>query len=1475
MFRRRTPRRAWPGRAVVWAAVLAAIFPVLAVAAPVSASAAGVRPAAAVGGAVSRASARAGGTADSTATAPAPTTGAAPVRRACPTPKPGYAACDALIRTDAAGHQGMLAAGVTPLGYGPADLQSAYALPSATAGKGATVAIVDAYDDPTAESDLAAYRSQYGLPPCTTANGCFRKVNQDGGSEPPTRDAGWAEEISLDLDMVSAACPNCHILLVEADDDSVQNLGIAENEAVALGAKYVSNSYGTSPLDDVPTAELQQWDTAYYDHPGVVITAATGDDGWNGYQSTEFPASSPHVVAVGGTTLTRDPSSPRGWSESVWEDTGGGSGCSGLPQPSWQTLPGPTGRADCGRVVADVSADADPDTGVAVYDTYGGVEGWTVIGGTSAATPLIAAVYALAGTPVGGTYPASYLYANPSALNGVSTGNNWSSGDLGNCITVSSNGQAFWPAYMCNGEPGYNAPSGLGTPEGVAAFQAGPLGEVTGTVRDTAGRPLAGITVSIGSGTAITDAHGRYATTALDGSYSATAAEFGYASQSVSVTVASGATATADFTLSKDPTATVSGTVTDASGHGWPLYAQVQVPGTPVSTYTNPVTGRYQVTLPVTGAAYTLDASAVYPGYQAGTASVTPATAGASQDFGLTVDPMSNCAAPGYQPVYNGYRQTFSTGTTPAGWTLSNFAGDGGVGWVFDNPQHLRNDTGGSGGFAYVTGIQDYLGATMTTQPLDLSGDQDPVLQFDTNVWGEGDVWVSPNGGQSWTTVFSSASSDYPTGPVPTTETIPLPASAAGQPDVLVRFLFSGDYQEVDNIFVGELSCAPTAGGLVVGQVRDRNTGQPVDGAQVSVGGAAATTVPAPDDPAVGGGLYWLFSGAGTQALAASAPFGYSPAAADVTVTGGAVTRADLTLAAPRLALSPGRVAGAAATGSGAATEHLTVANTGSAPTTVTLDAQQGPFTVAGQPTDTAAGTAAETARAAAGPPLRTVAGHFGPGLPGKPDGPAVQPAAVPSAAGLAQPGGGDTSWVPVAHFPEDVYDDAAAEDPATGQVYVVGGVNTLGVYLASAEAWMFSPASGTWTQLPDMASQREAPAAAFIGGKLYVTGGADPSDVVNQTALEIYDPRTGQWSAGAPVPHAYYGSATAVLDGKMYVIGGCDINSQCRYRNVQVYDPATNTWAQAAPYPRPISFGACGGIGGKLYCAGGYDNNLGHGTAAAYVYNPQANAWSPIASMPIDLWGGAYAAANGQLLVSGGVTSGPIISGFGEEVTNQGFTYNPATSAWTPLPNAADTVYRGGSACGLYQVGGIAGTYESVYAAPADTAQQLPGYGGCDGGAGVPWLSLSHSQLTLAPGQRATVTVTLNAADPSVSQPGTYTATLTAEASTPYLSPVANVALAASPPRTWGELSGTVEGKACDGSTAALAGVAVQIDSAAGSWTLTTDTSGQYAIWLDAGDSPLTLIATDPDYLAQAVTASLTARKTTTVNLTLSQAGC
>jgi N-acetylneuraminic acid mutarotase len=1424
----RTPRGVLPGLLVVCAGVLAMALPVSAIAAPVSASAVTARsPAAAhqVGLAHASLVGRTGNADNAAApgrsASPSPV-GSAPVRPVCAPVKPGYMRCDSLIRTDAAGHQGMLAAGVTPAGYGPADLQSAYALPSKTAGKGATVAIVDAYDDPVAESDLAVYRSTYGLPPCTTANGCFRKINQNGGSEPPAQNESWATEISVDLDMVSAVCPNCRILLVEADDDSSQSLGAAEDEAVAQGAKYVSDSWGTEE-SYIQKGQEATWDREYFDHPGVAITAASGDEGYQ----VSYPAASRDVVAVGGTTLTRDPSSPRGWSETVWDGTG--SGCSAYEsKPSWQTDTGCTNRTD-----NDVAAIADPDTGVAVYDSWG-VEGWTVLGGTSVATPIIASAYALAGTPAGGTYPGSYPYANPSALNKVTSGSN------GTCS----------PAYLCTGEPGYNGPSGLGTPEGVAAFQAGPHGQVSGTVRDSTGRPVPGVTVSIGLASAVTDASGRYATTALDGSYRASAAKFGYASQTASVTVARDATATLNFTLTKYPTGIISGKVTDASGHGWPLYAQIRVAGTSATAYTNPVTGRYQIALPVTGSAYTLDTSAIYPGYQASDTSVTPAAGGVQQNIGLSVNPLS-CSAPGYQPVYHGYTQTFSTGARPAGWTETS--GPASQNWVFNDPEHVPNYTGGSGGFALADGV----GSVMYTPAINLSGDPHPVLRFDTDMQPGSLISVSTDG-ESWFPAFV-ANTEVPG---PATETVPLPM-AARQPDVELEFQADYEDWEVDNVFVGELGCAAVPGGLVVGQALDRNTGQPVDGAQVArAGSPAVTTAPSPGDPDVGGGLYWLFSPVGQQTLTASAS-GYSPATATVTVASGAVTQADFALAAPRLAIRPGAITGTAPMGGGAVTERLTVANTGSAPATVSLDAQQGTFTMAGQP---AGRGLAGSARAAAAP-VRTISGHFGPGLAGQPGGPPASAARAPAQQGGGdRPDGSDTSWTPIAHFPEDQADMAGATDPATGRVYAVGGDESS--QGDSSAAWVFTPAAGTWSQLPDMSYEREAPAAAFIGGKLYVTAGYDSADTDDQPALEIYDPSTGLWSSGAPIPHPYYGSATAVVGGKMYVIGGCSTGS-CGYRNTQVYNPATNTWHQAAAYPLPVAFPSCGGIGGTLYCAGGYDGQLGYGTAAAYAYNPQTRAWTRIASLPIDLWASTYASANGQLLVSGGITR------FDDELTNQGFAYDPAAAAWTPLPNAADTVYRAGSACGLYQIGGYTVSPQSQVSY-ADTAEQLPGYGECDGGTGVPWLSASLGNSTLRPGQQTTITVTLNPAGSSISQPGSYTATLWADAATPYLAPQASVTLDATPPRSWGELAGTVHGTACHGTTSALAGASVQVDSAAGSWTLTTDSNGRYATWLDTSDSPLTVIVSDgPGWRAQAVTARLTAGKITTLNVALSPAGC
>ncbi|MFJ1754292.1 peptidase S8 [Kitasatospora sp. NPDC088134] len=366
--------------------------------------------------------------------------------RACDTLAKGDTmACHALRVTSTT--EAVQALGVTPnatpSGYGPADLLSAYKLP-ANGGAGMTIAIVDAYNDPNAESDMAVYRAQYGLPACTKASGCFKQVNQTGGSSLPANNSGWAGEISLDLDMVSAIAPNAHIILVEASSATMGNLGTSVNTAVSLGAKFVSNSYGGGE-----SSADTSYDSSYFNHPGVAITVSSGDSAYG----AQYPAASKYVTAVGGTALKKA-SNTRGWTESVWltnSTEGTGSGCSKYDtKPTWQK---DTGCSK--RTIADVSAVADPATGVAVYQTYGG-SGWAVYGGTSAAAPIIAGVYALAGTPATGTSPASFPYAHTTSLFDVTTGNN------GSCS----------PSYLCTATTGYDGPTGLGTPNGTAAFHS-------------------------------------------------------------------------------------------------------------------------------------------------------------------------------------------------------------------------------------------------------------------------------------------------------------------------------------------------------------------------------------------------------------------------------------------------------------------------------------------------------------------------------------------------------------------------------------------------------------------------------------------------------------------------------------------------------------------------------------------------------------------------------------------------------------------------------------------------------------------------------------------------------------------------------------------------------------------------------------------------------------------------------------------
>ncbi len=485
-------------------------------------------------------------------------------RSICPAPAPGHATCLALalVAQTAQAREHTHPVGIaatTPttapspasgdFGLRPQDLHSAYALPT-SAPSTQTIALVDAYNDLNAKADLEAYSAEFGLPLCTA--GCFSQVNELGessnlpfpqtpadltaqetlckGSEAGETNEkkeereeaclaveeaqGWSVEISLDIETAHAVCQNCHIALVESESSDYSDFENAENTAARLGANEISNSWGGPEC----TTEGCVSDSSAFNHPGVVITASAGDDGFLNWleeprwASANFPASSPQVVAVGGTRLERLGADGEWTGESVWNDGGksgghkdghgaSGGGCSShfTAQP-WQQSVAGWSSVGCGskRAVADVAADGDPYSGLAVYDTSPACETayeeahvehvvhWCTIGGTSLSSPLIAATFALAGGANGAAYPARTLYE--SAANAPATLH-----DITSDITTGSNGECATPfdgatglpsctsaaeaKTSCSSEPiclagtGYDGPTGVGTPDGLAAFE--------------------------------------------------------------------------------------------------------------------------------------------------------------------------------------------------------------------------------------------------------------------------------------------------------------------------------------------------------------------------------------------------------------------------------------------------------------------------------------------------------------------------------------------------------------------------------------------------------------------------------------------------------------------------------------------------------------------------------------------------------------------------------------------------------------------------------------------------------------------------------------------------------------------------------------------------------------------------------------------------------------------------------------------
>jgi subtilase family serine protease len=367
-------------------------------------------------------------------------------RRVCDHEQPeGSAACNARVKVDPSGKP---QTGGTPSGLSPAQMRAAYNLGSGVTSVNRTVAVIIAYDNPNIFNDLKTYSTQFGLTQmsnCSVATGttthpCFQKVDQNGGTNYPAFNSGWAMESAMDVQTIHAICQNCNILLVEAASNSYSNIFTAFNRAVTMGATVLSNSYSSDEY-----ADQGQYDQ-YLNRPGIAMTFSSGDAGFG----PQFPAASQYVTAVGGTTLNMNGTQVT--SETAW--SGSGSGCSLYSaKPAFQT-----DSACANRTIADVSAVADPNTGAAVYFTGAGVGkngrgSWYVIGGTSLSAPLVAGVYALAGVP-SGTQANSLPYSNTSSLRDILTGSN------GSCSG----------SYLCTAQPGFDGPTGLGSPIGLAAF---------------------------------------------------------------------------------------------------------------------------------------------------------------------------------------------------------------------------------------------------------------------------------------------------------------------------------------------------------------------------------------------------------------------------------------------------------------------------------------------------------------------------------------------------------------------------------------------------------------------------------------------------------------------------------------------------------------------------------------------------------------------------------------------------------------------------------------------------------------------------------------------------------------------------------------------------------------------------------------------------------------------------------------------
>jgi N-acetylneuraminic acid mutarotase len=1002
----------------------------------------------------------------------------------------------------------------------------------------------------------------------------------------------------------------------------------------------------------------------------------------------------------------------------------------------------------------------------------------------------------------------------------------------------------------------------------VAAFSfapgacGGPSGTLNGTVTDSvSGDPIGGATVNANGFSTTTDANGFYQFVLAVGIYDVTASAYGYFSQTVNgVTVTEGGVTTQDFALDPAPSVTVQGIVHDNSGHGWPLYARIDIEGFPDGPiFTNPSTGQYDVEL-FEGTSYTFNVNAISPGYNTETRSVIPPPGGSQEDFGLTVD-FEACVAPGYEAgqtftnvwrkegadylgpaheivdissiaagessvqirfrYYNadfefwwqldnvtlpGLSEAFEDDGTPPGWTVLIDGIDTSMEWRFDNPCDRDNFTGGSGGFAIAD--SDCLGldddpedTSLLTPTLDLSSEPTVLLEFDTDF--------------DW---------------------------------------FNNGLDEIVDVDVGigTPGCNPIPGGLIIGTVLDGNTSNGVNGATVTSDNApedTATSFSTPEDAKLSEGFYILFS-----SLTGLNPYTASKASYGtdnhlVNVVADSVVLQNFALGAGILETDPDVLEATVELGN-TETSQLTITNTGTFAASFELQEGNGL-------TNSLQGSIS----GGKGAPVKRIKGDFFPGRNADSAWPGMKnekgdknkrPIKVKTQshppivqAPNAPP------WTDIAGYPDPIMDNSCVEFDA--KVYCFGGTDG---FVALDSAFVYDSSSDTWSPIANLPEPHQKASVAEFDGKIYIISGWGSSGEPT-TSVEVYDPASDTYSSAAPIPQGESSAPAVVLDGHIYVVGGC-IDGFCSgtseaYR----YDPSSDSWTQIADYPTLISWHACAPVDGQMYCTGGIED--ASESDNTYVYDPGSDAWSPLANLPQTQWAMGYIGSNGLFYVSGGVTDDFFT------ITNEGFVYDPAADSWAPIANSNNSLYRGGSACGFYKIGGDSGNF-----IPTSDSEVFPGLINCSAAVDVQWLSEDPVSGTVQPGQSVIVNVTFDAGQ--VNQPGDYFANLKVKEDTPYAVPDVQVIMHVPLPPTWGTLNGTVEGLArCDTPGSGIEGATVFVDGPLEDFTLETDSNGSYTWSFDAANSPVDITVSAPGYIGQNLTGVvITAQEITTEDFSL-----